>query len=339
MPNNHIYTHEIKYLVFGKITRDFVIPHKGKPVNDLPGGSALYAAVGIAIWEKGIGIISQVGENYPLQELKALDQYGIDIEGIRVHPGNMDLREFHSPNPPGKTRNDSPAGYYSRHDQDYPIGLIGYDDTDKNKSALPFKNKQRLPLPDSYKEASAVHICALPLSTLTFWSSAIKKTSIKTTSIEPADDLIHKNQFHKLSSIIHGFTISIIKENQLRNLYMNPKADLWEMIENFASIGNEIVVINQGQMGQLVYDAIEKKRWHIPAYPARLINPTGIADAYCGGFLAGYYRNFDPLEAAVYGNISASMVTDGIGIIHPLKAMEGLSTARLNKVKGNIRRI
>ncbi|NTW45224.1 MAG: hypothetical protein HGB14_12545, partial [Anaerolineaceae bacterium] len=83
MSNNHIYTHEIKYLVFGKITQDFVIPFKGKPVNAIPGGSALYTAAGIAIWDKGIGIISQVGENYPLQELKALDQFGIDIEGIR----------------------------------------------------------------------------------------------------------------------------------------------------------------------------------------------------------------------------------------------------------------
>jgi pfkB family carbohydrate kinase len=196
-----------------------------------------------------------------------------------------------------------------------------------------------LTLPDIYKEAIAAHICALPFSSLTIWSSDLKKTSIKTTSIEPADELIHKNQFHKLSSFIHGFTISIIKENQLRNLYMNPKAGLWEMIENFASIGNEIVVIRQGQMGQLVYDTLEKKRWHIPAYPAKLINPTGIADAYCGGFLAGYCRNFDPLEAAVYGNVSASMVMDGIGIVHPLKAMDGLSTARLNKVKGNVRRI
>jgi sugar/nucleoside kinase (ribokinase family) len=34
-------------------------------------------------------------------------------------------------------------------------------------------------------------------------------------------------------------------------------------------------------------------------------------EALSGGFLAGYRRSFDPLEAVLYGNISASMVIEG----------------------------
>ena len=43
----------------------------------------------------------------------------------------------------------------------------------------------------------------------------------------------------------------------------------------------------RGERGQLLYDSASKTRYEIPAYPANLVNPTGVGDAFCAGFLAG----------------------------------------------------
>jgi hypothetical protein len=65
-----------------------------------------------------------------------------------------------------------------------------------------------------------------------------------------------------------------------------------------------------GESGQFVYDAASRAL-EIPSYPARLVNPIGAGDAFCGGFLSKFCRTYDPSEAALYGNISASLVVEG----------------------------
>ena len=60
----------------------------------------------------------------------------------------------------------------------------------------------------------------------------------------------------------------------------------------------------------------------------RVVNPTGAGDAFCGGFLAGYRETYDPLEAALCGNISASLVVEGSGPFYALDVWPGLAEAR-----------
>jgi sugar/nucleoside kinase (ribokinase family) len=99
------------------------------------------------------------------------------------------------------------------------------------------------------------------------------------------------------------------------------------------------VVIKRGERGQYLYDGFSRSRWMIPAYPARLAAPTGAGDAFCGGFLAGYYRTYDPLQAALHGNISASLVIEGSNVFYALDCMPGLADARLLALKDMVRKV
>ncbi len=56
-----------RFLVAGKLSRDFLLFPNHPPLLDVPGGNALYAAVGIAIWEPQPppAVIARVGEDYP----------------------------------------------------------------------------------------------------------------------------------------------------------------------------------------------------------------------------------------------------------------------------------
>ena len=62
-------------------------------------------------------------------------------------------------------------------------------------------------------------------------------------------------------------------------------------------------------------------------------------DAFCGGFLAGYRKSYDPLEAVMYGNISASLVVEGNSPAYALEAHPALATARLESLRQSVRKL
>jgi ribokinase len=122
-------------------------------------------------------------------------------------------------------------------------------------------------------------------------------------------------------------------------LFHGRKTDLWEMMEVISDCGCEIVVVKRGERGQLVYDRATNSRWEISAYPARVVDPTGAGDSFCGGFLAGYRRTYDPLQAVLYGSISASLTVEGSGAMYALEALPGLAQARLEALKESVRKV
>ena len=75
-----------RFLIAGQLSREYVILPSGEALLDVPGGNVLYAGVGLAIWESdpAPGLVARVGEDYPRQWLKDLEQRGWDISGIRT---------------------------------------------------------------------------------------------------------------------------------------------------------------------------------------------------------------------------------------------------------------
>jgi len=70
-----------------------------------------------------------------------------------------------------------------------------------------------------------------------------------------------------------------------------------------------------------------------------VVNPTGVGDAFCGGFLAGYRQSLDPLEAVLYGGVSASLALEGHGAFFGLGALPGLAEARLEVLRNEAREV
>src|SRR5262249_12441197 len=82
-------------------------------------------------------------------------------------------------------------------------------------------------------------------------------------------------------------------------------------LERLTSFGSEAVAIKLGPLGSLVYDVRRRRRYHVPVYPARVKDPTGAGDAYCGGFIAAYAESGDSYESALRATVSSSFVIEG----------------------------
>jgi sugar/nucleoside kinase (ribokinase family) len=142
-----------------------------------------------------------------------------------------------------------------------------------------------------------------------------------------------------IPAIINGVTAFLTSEEKINSLFQGKSTDLWEMAETLAGYGCEMIIIKRGTRGQYVYEHSSHSRWIIPAYPSRVLDPTGAGGAFCGGFLVGYRTTYNPLTAALYGNISASLVVEGSGTFYALDALPGLAQARLESLQGMVRKI
>jgi len=331
-----------RFLLAGEFRRDFIIPPAGQPCLDIPGGNLLYAAAGLHIWEGNIGLIARVGKDYPQQWLESLDRWGFDRRGIQAVSEAVDSRRFMAYADSNTRSSDNPVTQFAMRGISFPKALLDY-----NPSPSPMNSRIRLQtltirqtdIPTDYLEASAAHLCPLDYLSQNLLPSLLRQGHISTITLDPSPGYMSPTFWDDIPAIVAGTTAFLTSEEKVRNLFQGRSSNLWEMAETLVSYGCEMVVIKRGEYGQFLYDGASHNRWMIPAYAARLINPTGAGDAFCGGFLAGFRRTYDPLQAVLHGNISASFVVEGNGPFYALDSMPGLADARLLALKDMVRRV
>lgn len=328
----------------GELRREFFITAEGKPVLDIPGGNTLYAAVGYLLWEDDPppGIVARVGENYPRQWLDRFVQRRINVDGVRILPQGLDLRRFYTYENRTTRVEGNPIPHFARIGHPFPKSLVDYD------SSTCLTGKQRTTgqislrdddLPDSYRTATVAHMCPLDYHTHNLLPAVLRQMGFMTVTLDPASSYMEPSFQGDLPSLVTGLTAFLPAEEDLRSIYRGIEVDVWEMAADIGRYGCQFVVVQRGEQGQYLYDSDRGKRWEIPAYPARVRNPTGARDAFCGGFLAGYQRTYDPLQAALYGSVSFSLVVEGDGPFYALDTLPGLPQARLMYLNDLVREL
>jgi sugar/nucleoside kinase (ribokinase family) len=330
----------IQMVVFGDIQRDFIISVDGKTSADIPGGSALYFAIGAAVWKKDrVGIVSQVGDDFPISRLNFLKNHGIDISGIQVLPHPVDNRAFHS-----GIRNQEQGPLPSRHyislEKDLPRELLGYHKR-KIEFAGRINDVETRPsrLPSDYLKSHLTHFCSVKttyqLAQTSLMQSHYPGRISQFTAEVPSE---RKSREQLAASMVSSFCVTI-KKKALLEMFALDGEDYREIITGALQIGSDIVIVLLGEQGRLVLESKSKKKWFVPLYPLRAVNPTGKNHAFCGGFAATIRNQYDPLEAVLAGAVSYSLVAEGIGINYALDAPPQLLESRLSHLRGLVRRI
>ena len=327
---------DVNFLVFGLLAREYLLPPAGQPRLDVAGGNLLYAAAGLRVWESGIGLVGRVGGDYPRTWLNECKSRGFDTSGIRILSQNLDVREFVAYTESFEANRINPVAHFSRREMTFPKTLLGYQADKKEDEA------RRLivtDIPSDYLTARAAYLCPMDLVTQTQLIAGLKPGHVHSFILDPSPVAMHPTARRELPALLNGVTAFLPSEEEMRNLFQSETHDLWEMAKAVSLYGCEVVVIKCGARGQLLYDVDSKRKWEIPAYPARLEDTMGAGDAFGGGFTAGFCKNYDPLEGVLYGNVSASLKLEGGGAFYPLDVMPGLAEARLNALRNMVREV
>lgn len=332
------------FIFAGKLSRDYFITADEKPVLDVLGGNLAYAAVGLKLWEPRAipGLMARVGEDFPQSWLDQLKQRELDTRGIHILPEAVDVRNFYVYTDKATRLGGDPVPHFARLGLPFPKALLGYRDTSSaidSKTSLQPTSLRQGDIPDDYMDASAAHLCPVDFLTHSLLPATFRQAGFTSVTLDPAPGYMNPTFFNDVPAIVTGLTAFFPSEEEMRLLFQGRSEDLWEMAAALAAYGCEMIVIKRGERGQLLYDAAAKARWEIPAYPARLVNPTGVGDAFCGGFLAGYRQTYDPVEAALYGNVASAVVAEGVGPFFALDVLPGLPQARLEHLRQSVRRV
>jgi sugar/nucleoside kinase (ribokinase family) len=334
------------FVIAGKLNREYILPPPGlgNPLLDSPGGSLLYAVGGLAVWNHDAGLIGRVGEDYPHQWLRDLEARGFDTDGIRTirDSQNMDLRAFIAYTDTNERSNSNAVSFFARRQLTFPKALLGYqapDTSHKDPREPEIASPAALDVPKEYWDARYVHLCPFDFVSQSQMVNLFKGGSNQTVSLDPAPGYMSPGFWRDLRLVLQGVTIFLPSEEEMRALFWGETNDLWEMARKTCEYGPQIIVIKRGTHGQMIYDAAGNHRYEVPAYSSRVADPTGIGDAYCGGFLAGFQKTNDPLMAGLHGSVSASLKIEGSGPFYPLDVMPGLAEARLRSLKDMTRKV
>jgi len=333
---------EPRFIVAGLLRREYLLPPVGIPLLDEPGGNLLYAAGGLRVWETEVGLLGRVGEDYPFRWRREFEIRGFDTQGLKILPDSLDLRSFRAYSENFELSLNNPVSHFARRGIKFPKALLGYQPPSEKKEN-PRQSNLHAPtvgdIPKNYLDASAAHICPMDFTSQGQLLATFKAGLSTTVTLDPEPAYMIPGFLKDLRELLNGLTAFLPSQEELQSLFWGKTNDLWEMAEALGSYGCEFVVVKSGGLGQFLYDAVGEHRWDIPAYPSRMADPTGAGDAFCGGFLAGYRKTYDPLEAALHGNVSASLKVEGSGAFYPLDVMPGLAQARLDTLRDQVRKI
>ncbi|RME48467.1 MAG: carbohydrate kinase family protein [Caldilineae bacterium] len=317
-----------EYLFAGNLVLDDLVFANGETRMAAPGGNSLYAAVGARIWGAPVGLAAVVGEDWPDDYTRRLQEGGIHTAGLKRVTGET-LRSWVLYEQDGFRR------YVSRNREVIPLTPSPYSSippTPEEMAAFGRAAKQvhhRMSprpehLPPVCRRARALHLCPMPLDILRDWSRL--PAAQKTADIlpYPAAGNLDAPPLCDLLSRLDAFLPSQAEAEHLQPGYA-PET----LCRALAQRGPAVVVIKEGGRGVVVYHRPDDHLQRIPPLPVRVVDPTGAGDAFCGGFAVGLARTGDPFRAACYGTVSASFVIQDFGALHALRVSPTEAEARL----------
>ena len=333
---------EPSYILAGKLQRDTIIPPYDKPLIDVPGGDLLYTAAGLLKWDKNAGLLSRAGEDYPREWLQKFKDHSLDTRGIKILPEQMDLRNFLAYDEHFDKFQNNPVAHFSRLGLPFPKILLGYQppiDNGKFTGEVAKSSPRPSEIPGDYFYSRYLHLCEMEYPTVSRMISIFRENKVTTITLDPQNKWMQPKNWNEVSLILNGLTAFLPSEQELRSLFWGKTDDLFEMAEAIAANNCQLVIVKCGSQGQILYDGASHKSWQVPAYPVKMMDPTGAGASFCGGFLAGLKLTNDPLQAVLHGNISASLTIEGSGVFHILESHYGLAKARLDSLQEHVREV
>ena len=328
----------MKFVTGGGMRIDFLITHEDEARIEQIGGNALYAAVGAALWAEEVFLWARLGANYPSRWLAQLAGSGINGNGLVRLPEEQDHRTFFAYLPDGRRDDTNPAAHFARIGQplppllqDYIHSTPGQDDPHRYEP-LALRSAD---WPAEWTAVDAVHLSPLALATQLNLPPRLRNQGVRQITVDPGERYMIPERRAYIRQMMPHIDAFLPSRMEISSLF-GTGAGVQETAVTLADWGAPLVVIKDGANGVYFYAKDEGRLRHLPPYhdpdDRRVIDVTGAGDSFCGGFMVGLARTGDPLQAAQYGAVSASLVIEGYGALYAL-TRRGETIARLAEME------
>jgi sugar/nucleoside kinase (ribokinase family) len=322
----------IKYGVIGAFTIDNVINNRGELGVYQCGGNAFYSAVGARLWSDSIGVVARIGDDYPREWVRQLESHGVDITGVREVNGAHMMQGGMLYDETGERSGFVPQEYFASQGLPLPEGLVpkfpGQDIEVYNKAQWDFAPDPE-DVPERFLKAESFHLAPRFYTKHQRSVSFLKANGIQ-VFMDPGIWYMRERDEQKIVELFKDVDVLMPSQAEVKAFF--GERGIPEAARRLADYGPRVVAVKMGRDGSLIYDKGSDLVFSVPCYPASVKDPTGAGDSYCGGFMVGYSKSGDPLQAAMCGTVSASFVVEGFGAAYALQVTNEQAEERLHKV-------
>ena len=271
----------------GTVAFDAIETPFGK-TDKIIGGAATYISLAASYFTKPAKIVAVVGDDFPEEDIQALQKHGVETEGLQVKKGEKSF--FWS----GKYKNDM----NSRDTLATELNVLADFD--------PI-------IPESYQDCSFLMLGNLQPS--------VQKSVLERIRQRPklvAMDTMNfwmDSALEELKETISMVDILSINDEEARQL--SGEYSLVKAAKRIIGMGPKVLVVKKGEHGALLFK--EDKVFFAPALPLEeVFDPTGAGDTFAGGFM-GYLAktndtSFENMKRAIiYGSAMASFCVEKFG--------------------------
>lgn len=335
------------FLAVGNCTLDDVVTPDGQISPRQLGGNAVYAAAGMRLWGADVSLVSVIGSDYPTIWLDQLAGAGIDVSAVtRIEePHLLRSRAFYFPDGSRTDRIEEAKSIIPDHAGEVIDLESEYTDTGSplHRRIWPSFCPDLTQWAHIASKASYAHLAPGPLPCSRANATFLKRLhgdQIVITFDWPWWDWDREGEvdlelLRCLDYLLPSIEELAVHADALLDLDAQRKKDgqhVFESARRLLARGPKGIGVKMGARGMryLPYDGEE---WtQVPTYPTRAVDPTGAGDAFCGGFLVGMAQTRNPVQAALYGAISASFIIEDFGVLHALKVEAAQAHSRLSKL-------
>ncbi len=292
-------------MIVGTMAFDALETPFGK-VDRIIGGSATYAAWAASFFTQPIYQVSIVGGDFPEEEMNALKDRGVAMEGVEIVP---DEKSFFW------------SGRYHM-DMNTRDSLV----TDLNVLAR-FDPK----LPDSYQNCDYVMLGNL--------APAVQMSVLDQLKVRPKLVIMDTMNFwmdiamDDLRKVLTRVDLLMVNDSEARQL--SGEYSLVKAAKKIQAMGPKYIIIKKGEHGALLF--YNDQIFSAPALPLEdVFDPTGAGDTFAGGFIGYLSRvndiSFETMKAGIIaGSAMASYCVEKFGPVRLKEINADDIRARVNE--------
>lgn len=277
----------MKLVAVGTVAFDAIETPFGK-ADKTVGGAATYITLAASYFNHSCGLISVVGDDFPQDMLRTMEERGIDQSGLQIKKGEKSF--FWS----GKY-------HYDMNTRDTLVTdlnvLAGFDPV----VPATFQSCDYLMLGNLAPSVQMSVINQIPerpklvvMDTMNFWMDIA---------------------WDELMEVIAKVDVLTINDEEARQL--SKEYSLVKAARKIMTMGPRYLIVKKGEHGALLFH--ENKVFFAPALPLEdVVDPTGAGDTFAGGFI-GYLAQTDNISfenmkrAIIVGSAMASFTCEKFG--------------------------
>ena len=274
---------DARFIALGNISIDDLVFADGATMWAVPGGNAIYSALGMAVWGERPRVIAPIGPDYPASQLG--DR--IDLAQCRMIPRT--LRDW------GLYEEDGTRHFVFRSATRNWMDFSPFvSDVDEGRHEF-------------------CHLAPLPWRLHMELAAVLRTKGARLISLDPDDrrlDEVDRSEIARLLRLIDIFMPS--RQDAAAIFPGLTPLDALKALRELAP-DTPVIVVKCGKAGAIAHQRQDRDYFEIPSAAARAVDETGAGDAFCGGALVGFSRNKDLVEALTRAAVSASFAVQALG--------------------------